>query len=158
MTKKMFWEKITGLSTNILSQTTEKVEVLSLEKRVKKQKKKIEVEEKEWPLQETGQLTIDLYETDDSLVIESPVAGVKPEDFEIIVESDLITIRGERKKTEKKDLKRYFYQECFWGKFSRTLVLPHPVKSEEVKATLKNGILTIILPKEKEKRKSVTVE
>ncbi|MGC9048757.1 MAG: Hsp20/alpha crystallin family protein [Patescibacteria group bacterium] len=168
--KKTIWSKITRLSEEDLSKTSEKVEILPLEKKEKQllvpkpEKKKIKKEEleeitEEWlPGSEVGQLSIDLYDAGDSLVIESTIAGVKPEDIDITVEPDLITIRGERKQEKKINRKNYFYQECFWGKFSRTLVLPVPVKPEKVTANIKNGILTVTLPKAEEGKKNVKVE
>ena len=120
-----------------------------------KEEEKTSLPKEEW-LAVEGQLSIDLYEDGDNLIIKSTIAGVKAEDLDITVEPDLITIRGERKK-EEESTKNYFYQECFWGRFSRTLVLPYPIKPEATKASLKNGILTVILPKVIE-NKSTNVE
>jgi len=108
---------------------------------------KEEKPEEGWLEQDSqGQLSLDLYKEGDNLIIQSTIAGVEPDHLDISVEPDLITVRGARQReTEIKD-KNYFYQECFWGKFSRTLVLPYPVQPDKVKAKLKNGILTIILP------------
>ena len=99
----------------------------------------------------------DIYEKEDNLIILSTIAGIKPEDIDITVEPDLIIIRGERKKQIPKDSICHI-QECFWGKFSRTLVLPSPVKPDKVEADLKNGVLTIILPKAGELSRGVKVE
>ena len=138
----------------MLSKEGEEVVIIQKEKPLKQKRidelpKPTKTEEK-WPLaQREGQLVVDIYERDDFLIIESTIAGVRPQDIDVTVESDLIIIRGERKKEPKGEV-RYWYQECFWGKFSRTMVLPHPVKPEKVKASLKNGILTIILPKAEE--------
>lgn len=104
-----------------------------------------------------GQLSVDVYQTKDAVVVKSTIAGVKPEDIDISIDNDTLTIRGSRQTEETINEDDYFYQECYWGGFSRSIVLPIEVKSEEVEATLKNGVLTIFLPKAK-KNKSVAVK
>jgi HSP20 family protein len=94
-----------------------------------------------------GQLTIDVYQTDNDIVIKSTIAGVKPEDLDVSISNDMVTIRGERKNEEVVSGDNYYYQECYWGSFSRSVVLPVDVISEKAEASLKNGILTIRLPK-----------
>lgn len=94
-----------------------------------------------------GQLTIDVYQTETEIVIKSTIAGVKPEDLDVSISNDMITIKGERKNEEIVDDNGYYYRECYWGSFSRSVVLPMDVLAEKIDATLKNGILTIRLPK-----------
>jgi HSP20 family protein len=94
-----------------------------------------------------GQLTIDVYQTENDIVIKSTIAGVKPEDLDVSISNDMITIKGERKNEEVVENENYYYQECYWGSFSRSVVLPVDVISEKAEASLKNGILTIRLPK-----------
>ncbi|MCK9379175.1 MAG: Hsp20/alpha crystallin family protein [Candidatus Moranbacteria bacterium] len=94
-----------------------------------------------------GQLTIDVYQTDSDIVIKSTIAGVKPEDLEVSINNDMVTIKGERKTEEEITEENYYYQECYWGSFSRSVVLPVDVLSDKSEASLKNGILTIKLPK-----------
>lgn len=106
---------------------------------------------------EEGQLSVDVYQTDDSIVVKSTIAGVKPEDIDISINNDMITIRGERYLDEQVSEDAFFYQECYWGGFSRSIILPMEVKSDEADASLKNGVLTVILPKAK-KSKSVSVK
>lgn len=107
------------------------------------------VEEQKDFLQEEseGQLTIDVYQTDDEIVIESTVAGVEPDDIDIDISSESVTIRGERSKSETVSEENYLYQECYWGKFSRSIILPQEVDPDKAKADFKNGILRIRLPK-----------
>ena len=105
-----------------------------------------------------GQLTVDVYQTKDAIVVQSTVAGVDPEDLEINITNESVTIHGSREKIERVEEKDYFYQECFWGKFSRTLVLPCRVFPDQVTASLKNGILTIILTKAEDTSKSIEIE
>ena len=149
-----FWSKISGLNQELLNKQGEEVSIIAgVEdakiKKMKKPRKKEEESTEDWlPEESQGQLSVDIYEDDDCLIIESMIAGVQAKDIDIITEPDLIVIRGSRSqvKNEKENL-NYYYQECFWGKFSRTLILPCPIKPNDVKANFKNGILKIILPK-----------
>lgn len=94
-----------------------------------------------------GQLTIDVYQTENDIVIKSTIAGVKPEDLDVSINNDMVTIKGERSNEEIVDHANYYYQECYWGSFSRSVLLPVDVIPEKADASLKNGILTIRLPK-----------
>ncbi|MEK7110774.1 MAG: Hsp20/alpha crystallin family protein [Patescibacteria group bacterium] len=94
-----------------------------------------------------GQLTIDVYQTPDDIIIESAIAGVKPEDIDIDVSSDSITIRGARHRESRVRDEDYFYQECYWGRFSRSVILPQEVDPESASVSFKNGVLTVKLPK-----------
>lgn len=94
-----------------------------------------------------GQLTIDVYQTENDIVIKSTIAGVKPEDLDVSINSDMVTIRGERKTEEAVSEENYYYQECYWGSFSRSVILPVDVLADKAEAAMKNGILTIRLPK-----------
>ncbi len=94
-----------------------------------------------------GQLTIDVYQTDDAIVIKSTIAGVKPEDLDVAINNDMVTIKGERKNEESVPDGNYYYQECYWGPFSRSILLPVDIISDKAEASLKNGILSIRLPK-----------
>jgi len=94
-----------------------------------------------------GQLTIDVYQTESDIVIKSTIAGVKPEDLDVAINNDMVTVKGERKSEEQVPEENYYYQECYWGKFSRSVILPVDVLAEKIEASMKNGILTIRLPK-----------
>jgi HSP20 family protein len=94
-----------------------------------------------------GQLTIDVYQTENDIVIKSTIAGVKPEDLDVSINNDMVTVKGERKNEEVVENGNYYYQECYWGSFSRSVLLPVDVIPEKADAALKNGILTIRLPK-----------
>jgi HSP20 family protein len=112
----------------------------------------------EWLSEYEGQLTIDMYQTKDNVIIKSTIAGVKPEDIDVTIANDMVTIRGERKRDFEASSEDYFYQECYWGSFSRSVVLPVDVDIENVSADLKDGILTVILPKAaKAKAKKIRV-
>ena len=119
------------------------------------------VKEKSWLEEaetEEGQLTIDVYQTDQDIVIKSTIAGVKPEDIDISINNDMVTIRGKRTKEEQINAENYYYQELYWGTFSRSVILPSEVDPDKTRATIKNGILAIKLPKsEKTKIKKINV-
>lgn len=106
----------------------------------------LEEKNEDW-LESEGQLTIDVYQTPQDIIIKSAVAGVKQEDLDISIVGDMITVKGKREQEESVKTDDYFYQECYWGKFSRSVILPSEVDSDRISAILKNGILTIKLPK-----------
>lgn len=95
-----------------------------------------------------GQLSVDVFETEQAVIITAPIAGVKPEDLEVYISQDLITIRGQREDCAEHKERNYLYQECHWGRFSRSIILPVHVSNERAEAALKNGVLTITLPKQ----------
>lgn len=108
--------------------------------------------------EEEGRLTVDVYQTDDEIVIVAPVAGVSPDEIDISLSGDMITIKGKREMNPKENEVDYLYQECFWGSFSRTIILPSEIDPEKVRAILKEGILKIHLPKiKKEKVKKIKI-
>ncbi|MBI5221601.1 MAG: Hsp20/alpha crystallin family protein [Candidatus Magasanikbacteria bacterium] len=98
-------------------------------------------------LSQHGELAVDVFENANEIVIKSAVAGIKPGDIDISINHDVLTIKGQRHNEDKIERKNYLFQECYWGNFSRTIVLPSQVLSDQVKATLKNGILTVSIPK-----------
>ena len=100
-----------------------------------------------WAGDSEGQLTIDVYQTDNEIVIKSTIAGVKPEDLDVSINNDMVTIRGDRKNEEVVEGENYYYQECYWGTFSRSVILPVEVIADKAEAQMKNGILTVRLPK-----------
>lgn len=101
-----------------------------------------------------GQLAIDVYETPSEIVIKSTIAGVKAEDLDIGIEENAVNIRGARHNEEKVKGEDYFYQECYWGTFSRSIILPIEVDNENASAALEDGILTIRLPKIKKAKET----
>lgn len=105
------------------------------------------VEESPEVPQEEGQLAVDVFQTDNEIIIQSTIAGVRAENLDIMIQNDMVSIKGERKRDIEVDPQNYFYQECYWGPFSRSIVLPEEVKAEGASAELKNGVLTIRLPK-----------
>lgn len=115
--------------------------------------------DEEWMNDYEGALNIDMYQTKDNVIIKSTIAGVRPDDIDITVANDMVTIKGSRSREEKITQDDYFYQECYWGSFSRSVIVPVDIDSEEIEADLKDGILTIIIPKAaKAKTKKVKVK
>ena len=105
-----------------------------------------------------AELAVDIYQTPTDIIVQTMVAGVKPEDLEISVARDTITIRGTREESRTIDEDNYFSKELYWGRFSRTISLPQEIEPEEVEATEKHGLLTIRIRKvDKEKKNSVKV-
>jgi HSP20 family protein len=96
---------------------------------------------------EEGQLSIDVYETEKNIVIKSTIAGAKPDDLDITIDNDMLTIRGKRHDEEEKEGRDYLYQECYWGSFSRSVILPVEVDPRKIDASLENGVLTVTLKK-----------
>ncbi len=109
--------------------------------------------------EDEGQLTIDLYQTSDEIILESPIAGVKPEDLDIAITSESVTIKGKREKDKRIKEEDYFYQECYWGRVMRSIILPQEVDAEKSEAAIKNGVLVIKLPKlNRQRSKKIKVQ
>jgi len=122
-----------------------------------KETPKLSVSPQEKWFEAEGELAIDVYQTDDDLVIQSAIAGVKPEDLDITLERDIITVKGSREKPYE-ETGDYFTQECFWGPFSREVILPVEVDPDRAEAAMKDGILTIRLPKIlREKKRKIKI-
>jgi len=108
---------------------------------------------------EEAELAVDVYQTPTDIVVQTMVAGVKPEDIELTIARDIITIRGKREENRNIDEDNYFIKELYWGKFSRTISLPQEVEPEEAEALEKHGLLTIKLKKvDKEKKNNIRVK
>jgi HSP20 family molecular chaperone IbpA len=94
-----------------------------------------------------GELSVDVYQTPTHIVIKAMIAGVRPEDLDVSITRDMVTLRGKRERHTEGTAGDFFFQELYWGSFSRTIVLPQEVEIEEAEATEKHGLLTIRLPK-----------
>lgn len=97
--------------------------------------------------EQEGQLTVDVFQDDANIIIQSTVAGVSPDDLDVSITNDMVTIRGARKRQYDVKSEDYFYQECYWGAFSRSVILPIEIDADNAEAKMKNGILTIRIPK-----------
>jgi len=153
-----FFERLTGAA-----KIDDSRQDLPVEKDYHEQAAELEINKKT-PLahkdeEEEGQLTIDVYQTDTEIVIKSPVAGVHSQDLDVTITNDMVTIKGRRENDEPVSKENYFFQELYWGPFSRSVILPTEIEMEQAKAILKDGILTIRLPKiEKETAKKLSIE
>lgn len=135
---------------------------MSLFKRTKVKKvadKEMDTSQGKW-FESEGKLMVDVYETNSYVVVEAPIAGTKIDNFDIFIENDILEIKGTRENPNKNKVKRkYFFKECYWGVFSRKIILPKEVDNSRVKASIKEGIITIKLPKlEKEKKKKIELK
>lgn len=95
-----------------------------------------------------GELPVDIAETTDELIVRAPVAGCDPDNISIHLDGDVLTIRGTRERESDATLEHFFTEECFWGNFSRSIILPVDVKGDEAQATFKNGMLILRFPKQ----------
>lgn len=131
-----------------------KINEEEIEKELENEEKIEEENEDEWlDEKEEGQLSIDVYQTPKKLVVKSTIAGVKPEDIDISINNDMLTIRGKRELINEVQDDDYLYRECYWGSFSRSIILPFEIKSTKINACLENGVLTITLPKAQSSKK-----
>jgi HSP20 family protein len=110
------------------------------------------VDPTEWMEELEGQLAIDVYQTEEALIIKAPIAGVRQEDLEVSITEEQVTIKGERRDQQEGAVEEYLLQECYWGTFSRTFALPIAVDADKAQARLVDGILTITIPKSAQAR------
>jgi len=128
-------------------------------KDIQKNKIKINDEGEKW-LEPEGELTVDMYQTEKEIIIVSPIAGIKEEDLNLYVEGDVLFIEGERKNpTPREERGEELIKECYWGKFSRKIVLPAEIETEGIVANFQNGILIVKIPKlSKERKKKIVIK
>jgi len=109
-------------------------------------------QEEQWEEEEAvpGQLAVDVYESDERLIIKARTAGVNKQDLDVSISDGVLTISGTLSSGDEAEATQWHIQECYWGEFSRTLALPVPVKEEEVEAVLKDGVLTVSFTKIKQ--------
>ncbi len=103
---------------------------------------------------EEGQLTVDVYQTPNDIIIKTIVAGVKPEDLDISISRDMVTIKGKREDVHEAGDDDYFHKELYWGSFSRTILLPEEIDVEAAEANERHGLLSIKLPKIDKRRQT----
>ncbi len=104
--------------------------------------------------EEEGQLSVDVYETASEIIIKTMVAGVKPEDLDVTITRDSVTIRGKREEDRTYNTEDYIHRELYWGTFSRIIPLPEEIDVEESEAIEKYGLLILHLPKIDKDRKT----
>lgn len=139
--KKSFFERLTG---------TVKIDDDEIDEETEDEETDEAEEAKEKSLTEDdsdGQLAVDVYQTNGDIIIRTMVAGIRPEDLDISITRDMVTIKGSREDNTSVDDDDYFHRELFWGSFSRVILLPQEVEIEEAEAIERHGLLTIKLPK-----------
>ena len=158
--KKLF-QKLSGLRGGQYEEKEEEYEALDDEREYGEEEEALvpeneeeeeqEKEQGEWNERdfEEGQLSIDVFQTPNALTVKSTIAGVKPEDIDISINNDMLTIRGKREMYEEIKDENYLFKECYWGSFSRSIILPVEIEADKIEALLENGVLTVILPKAK---------
>lgn len=141
--KKSFFEKLTGGI-----KFDDESEFLSDEEpKYMKKSPELDLKDEEKEEEQDGELTIDLYQTNGEIVIQSMIAGVLPENLSIMITRDTLTIKGKREENRSIKEGDYYVRELYWGSFSRTISLPEEVDPEEAEAIEKHGLLVIKLPK-----------
>ena len=140
--KRSFFEKLTGSNHADEDDEIEEKEII-LRGKSKKGEKEDWIEEEN----DDGQLTVDVYQTANDIVIKTMVAGVKPEDLDISITRDMVTIKGSREESREVSDGDYFTKELYWGSFSRTILLPQEIEVEAAEASEKHGLLIMKLPK-----------
>jgi HSP20 family protein len=106
------------------------------------------------PHEGDGQLAVDVVNTDDAIVIRAMLAGVKPNEIDIDIARDMVTIRGTREEECESAGDNYYHRELFWGTFSRNILLPEEIDVELAEASEKHGLLSLRLPKVDKNRKT----
>ncbi|MFA6393017.1 MAG: Hsp20/alpha crystallin family protein [Candidatus Paceibacterota bacterium] len=150
--KRSFLERLTG-SIRLADEEEEATDSLSNPvKKINLQIKNNEESENrekdsKWEEEQEAELTIDLYQKDNEIIVQAMIAGVHPDNLSINITRDSITIRGKREENQSINKENYFVQELYWGTFSRTISLPEEVNPEEAEAIEKHGLLIIKLPK-----------
>lgn len=140
--KRSFFERLTG-SVKVDQGDEEPVEIEEEPRVPSAQRNDDWIAEED----EEGQLAVDVYQDANDIVVKTMVAGVKPEDLEVSISRDMVTIRGKREQGKIVRDDDFFHQELYWGSFSRTIVLPHEIDPDAAEAIEKYGLLIIKLPK-----------
>ncbi len=149
--KRSFFERLTG---TVRMQSDESEDTPTRNKLPRKSR---DDEDESWTDKETeqeGELTVDVYQTADMIVIKSMIAGVRPEDLDISITRDVVTIHGKREEERIANDEDFFTRELYWGSFSRTISLPEEIDVDEAEAIEKHGLLILRLPKLDKKRQS----
>jgi len=152
--KRSFFERITGSVP--YEETEEEAVVITSSPKAKPADSNWLAEEN---AEEEGELTVDVYQTSTEVVIQAMVAGVKPEDLSISITREMVTLRGRRERVNEVAESDYLHRELYWGGFSRTIMLPTEVETDQAEAIERHGLLTLRLPKtDKERVQKIKVK
>ena len=144
--KRSFFERLTG-AVNVDDEMEEEVQTVGRPKRRETWQAPQEEES-------DGELTVDVYQNPNEIIIKTMVAGVRAEDLDITITREMVTIKGKRESARDVSEQDYFFKELYWGSFSRTILLPQEIEVEEAEAIEKNGLLTLRLPKVNKERQT----
>jgi len=148
--KRSFFERLTGS----ISVTDDEDEITTL--KVKESNRFGDRSGGDWlttaeepapEIEEMGELSVDVYQTDSEIVVQAMIAGVRPEDLNLSITREMVTLEGRRQKTVEAESDGYFMRELYWGAFNRKILLPCEVEPDEAEAFEKNGLLTLRMPK-----------
>ena len=144
--KRTFFERLTGVVNPQETDTeAEEERRLPVKGGGGERRKSAPIIEENIP--EEGELTVDVYQAPDDIIIKTIVAGVRPEDLDISITRDMVTIRGSREESSEVNKGDYFHNELYWGSFSRTILLPQEIDVDASEASEKHGLLTLRMPK-----------
>jgi len=156
--KRSFFERITG-SVPYEETAEEETVIISSPRNITPNSKNETVWLTEEDKEEEGELTVDVYQTATEVVIQTMVAGVKPEDLNISITREIVTIKGRRERPNDAGDANYVNKELYWGAFSRTMMLPAEVEVDQAEAIERHGLMTIRLPKtDKERVQKIKVK
>lgn len=145
--KRSFFERLTGVRPERPDKEPERERRLSIKEKDREEKNGRSSQWVEEATDEEGQLTVDVYQTPDDIIVKTITAGVKPDELDISITRDMVTIHGRREEIREVAEEDYFSRELYWGSFSRSVLLPQEVDVEGAEASEKHGLLTIKLPK-----------
>ncbi len=158
--KKENWEtqEINGEEETPEEEEEEVVADKEEEKEETPEEEKLSVKKDRSWIKKEGELSIDVYETEENIVIQAPIAGIKKEEIEIVTEKDMIVIKGKRERGETEEIKEFFTKECFYGDFRREIILPEDTDPSRIEASMDEGVLLVKVPKiEREKKRKVNL-
>ena len=150
MKKQSFFQKLTGAIN-----TEEEFMFDEPQKHATSDQVNLLAQEKD----QEAELAVDVSQTPSEIVIKTMVAGVLPDDLDVSITQEMVILKGSRREMYEADDSDYFHRELYWGAFSRTIILPSEVKPDEANAELRNGLLSIRLPKiDKQKQTKVKIK
>jgi HSP20 family molecular chaperone IbpA len=150
--KPSFFERLTGAVK--LDESDERAEAISVSNTRAMESPSVKATSWIEETAEEGELTVDVYQNSDTIFVKAMIAGVRPEDLDINISRDMVTVRGKREEERVSSSDDYFIRELYWGSFSRSVTLPEEIDVDESEAIEKHGLLILRLPKLDKKRQS----
>jgi HSP20 family protein len=146
--KRSFFERLTG-SVKLTDDHDDAPERELHVKKAGKHASEIDTTSEDWIEEESkdAELTVDVYQNAEMILIKAMIAGVRPEDLDVSITRDSVTIKGHREEERAIREEDYFIRELYWGSFSRTIALPEEIDVDEAEAVDQHGLLILKLPK-----------